>query len=128
MKRETWTKLIKRMIAMAAAILAVGMIGCELLAWLVCEEILPVELAEYLVWVWMIGAVSVGCFYVARTATKRRLVVAVCTAASVTVLLLVMKCIVFYEQSFSLFLPFGAYLIAAALAGVLASREKTRRR
>lgn len=128
MKQEIWTKMIKRTMTMAAVILAVAMVGCGLLGWLVCGEIVPLELAEYLILTWMAGAVGVGCFYAARTAKKRRLVVSVCTAAVVVAVLLVVKCVFFYGQPLSLFLPLSAIVIAAILAGMLASREKTRRR
>lgn len=128
MKQEIWTKMIKRTMAMGAVILAAAMMGCGLLGWLVCGEIVPLELAEYLILAWMAGAVGIGCFYAARTAKKRRLVVSVCTAAVVVGELLAVKCAFFYRQPLSLFLPLLAILIAAILAGVLASREKTRRR
>ncbi len=128
MKQEIWTKMIKRTMAMGAVILAAAMMGCGLLGWLVCGEMVPLELAEYLILTWMAGAVGIGCFYAARTAKKRRLVVSVCTAAVVVGELLVMKCVFFYGQPLNLLLPLLAIVIAAILAGVLASREKTRRR
>lgn len=128
MKQENWMEQAKKMVVTAGAMLLVAAVGCGLLAWTVCGEWLPVKLAGHLIWVWMIGAIMVGCCVTARKAAKHRLAVAVCTAVPVAGVLLLTKGLFFQTQPLRLLAPLGMIFASAVMAGVLASRKKTRRR
>lgn len=128
MKQENWTEQAKKMGLTAGVMLLTAAVGCGLLAWAVCGEWLPVELAGHLIWGWMIGVIIVGCSVTARKAVKRRLAVAVCTAVPVAGVLFLTKGLFFQTQPLRLLAPLGMIFASAVLAGVLASRKKTRRR
>ena len=128
MKQMDWTRVGRQVLLAAAATAAAGFILCCLVGLLVSKEVLPVDGGRGAVVALVNGVLLLACFLTARQSPQSRLPVSMAVAAVFWVICLLIKAVAFSAWELSPGWTMALPPVAAAAAGLLASRRKTRRR
>lgn len=128
MKQESWVQTVKKKSVITVTVLGIGFLGCCLAAWLCCIETIGLQGADILSKViWMAGIFG-GCYAAARSSMRRRLLVALGEATAILMVLLLAKILFLSGEEWDNGWMIMVGETMAAVAGLLASKEKSRKR
>ncbi len=114
-------------LGVAAAWVASALL-CGLLGLLVSKEVLPLHAAPVIAVILAGAALFTACYLVARTASKSRLPIAMAMALVFSLVSMAIRAAAIPTQPMTLGWTTAVPFLAAAAAGLLSSKKKTRRR